>query len=406
MHVLQVFNEYRSRFNGEEMVVKQIDQLIQKYGGQSTMWIRSSQTIEASLSGKAKAFFSGIYDQASHDEMLKKLDEVQPDIVHVHNVYPLFSPSILVACKKRGIPTVMSLHNQNLTCPKSDHLRDGKICESCFGGKEYHCVLKNCRGNIIESIAYATRSGLAYHLGWFRKNVTLFLAMTNFAQRRLVQAGYPEERIVVLPNMVDIPPQTCTPSQGEYIAFAGRLSEEKGITTLLKAARMVPDCPIHLAGNGPLEEELKRQAPPNVVFRGRLDRQQMLDFYKHARALVLPSICFEMCPLVILEAMAMGLPVIASQTGGLGELVDDNHTGFLFQRANAEELSYRLQQIWNGPVLSDRMGQNGREKAEREYTQAIFAQRLFSYYDQARELCGHTSLTDVPACEELELAGV
>jgi glycosyltransferase involved in cell wall biosynthesis len=388
MFILQVFNEYRSRFNGEEAVVKQIDALLRKHGHETYLWTRSSQDIENSLTGKMKAFFSGIYDQASHDEMLKMIDIHQPDVLHVHNVYPLFSPSILVAAKKRNIPVVMSLHNQNLTCPKSDHLYKGKVCERCFGGKEYNCVLRNCRENIIESIGYAARSSLAYQQGWFRNNVTLFLAMTNFAQKRLAKAGYPDDRIVVLPNMVDIPESSCDPSQGDYIAFAGRLSTEKGIETLLAAAKSVPEAQIHLAGNGPIEEQLKAIAPPNIVFRGRLDRQQMLAFYRNARALVLPSICFEMCPLVILEAMAMGLPVIASQTGGLGELVDDGETGFLFERGNSGELAHRLRQLWNGPALCNRMGQKGRIKAIREYSETVFTDRLFSYYEQARTLVG------------------
>lgn len=403
MFILQVFNEYRSRFNGEEAVVKQIDALLRSHGHDTYLWTRSSQDIESSLSGKMKAFFSGIYDQASHDDMLKMIDLHQPDVIHVHNVYPLFSPSILVAAKKRRVPVVMSLHNQNLTCPKSDHLYKGKVCERCFGGKEYNCVLRNCRENIVESIAYATRSTLAHQQGWFRNNVTLFLAMTTFAQRRLAKAGYPEDRIVVLPNMVDIPHESTHPAQGDYIAFAGRLSTEKGIESLLAAAKMVPEVQIHLAGSGPIEDELKAAAPPNVVFRGRLDRQQMLAFYRQARALVLPSICFEMCPLVILEAMAMGLPVIASRTGGLGELVDDGETGFLFERGNSSELAHRLTQLWNGPGLCTRLGQAGRIKAIREYSETVFTERLFGYYEQARELVGRPA--ESVAIDALELAG-
>ncbi len=402
MFILQVFNEYRSRFNGEEGVVKHLDSLLRKHGHETYLWTRSSQDIENSLTGKMKAFFSGIYDQASHDDMLKMIDIHQPDVIHVHNVYPLFSPSILVAAKKRNVPVVMSLHNQNLTCPKADHLYKGKVCERCFGGKEYNCVLRNCRENMIESIGYAARSSLAYHQGWFRDNVTLFLAMTKFAQKRLAKAGYPEDRIVVLPNMVDIPEESCEPAEGKYIAFAGRLSTEKGIETLLSAAKMVPDAQIHLAGSGPIEEHLKQIAPPNVVFRGRLDRGQMLEFYRNARAFVLPSICFEMCPLVILEAMAMGLPVIASQTGGLGELVDDGDTGFLFERGNAGELAHRLRQLWNGPALCSRLGQRGRVKAMREYSETVFTDRLFGYYDQALALAGKS--VPAPDVTSLELA--
>lgn len=386
MHVLQVFNEYRSRFNGEEQVVRQIGELLKSHGHRVDNWIRSSQDIESSLVGKAKAFVGMTWSSEAAAAMRKRLNDDRPDVVHAHNLYPLFSPSVLNECRRAGVPVVVSLHNQQLTCPKSDHLRNGSICEKCFGGKTWNCATNNCRDNILESVGYAVRSGLAHARGWVRDNATLILGMTEFSRQRLVRAGYPEGKIRVLPNSVPLPTTSCDPSIGQYIAFAGRLSEEKGLRVLVEAAKLIPEVPIHLAGDGPLREELERTAPANVRLLGRVDRNEMPDFYRNSRALVLPSTCYEMCPLTILEAMANGLPVVASQTGGLGELVDDEVTGHLVARGEAAPLADAIRAFWESPQLAATMGQAGRVKAEQEFTEAVYLERLLGFYEEAKSL--------------------
>ena len=382
MRILQLFNQYRSRFNGEQEVVGQIERLLADDGHTVETWQRSSQDIEATLAGKATAFSKMVWSREAAGAMSAKIDAFAPDVIHVHNLYPLFSPSVLKSAADRGVPVVMSLHNQALTCPKADHLRNGSICEKCFGGREWNCVTHNCRGSIVESIGYAVRSAAASRGGWFRDRVDRFLAMTEFARERLIRAGYPTEKLAVLPNSVRLPEQTATPTEGEYLAFAGRLSEEKGLRVLVAAAAQCPDVPIHLAGDGPLAAELREHAGRNVVFRGRLSHDEMDEFYARARAVVLPSTCFEMCPLTILEAMAGGLPVIASQTGGLGELVDHDSTGLLVTRGEAAPLASAMQRLWTDDAAAASMGQAGRIKAEAEYTERVFLDRLLGHYDE------------------------
>ena len=290
---------------------------------------------------------------------------------------------MLKACRKAGVPVVLSLHNQGLTCPKADHLRDGKICEKCFGGKTWNCVRHNCRGSIVESVGYAVRAGAAHHRGWFADNATLVLGMTEFSRDRLVRAGYPAEKIRVLPNGVPLPAETTDPAAGAYVAFAGRLSEEKGLRSLIEAAKLAPEVPLRLAGDGPIADELRAAAPPNVTFLGRVAREDMPAFYAGSRALVLPSTCFEMCPLTILEAMGHGLPVVASQTGGLGELVADGRTGRLFPRGEAEPLAAALREVWSDAAKASLWGGAGRRRAEAEFSEDVFAARLLSLYEEA-----------------------
>lgn len=399
MRILQVYNQYRSLFNGEEKVVMDTVEMLRDGGHQVDLWMRSSRDFAESVAGKAKAFFSGVYSREAHAAMESRLHEHPVDAVHAHNLYPLFSPSILSACRKQNVPVLLSLHNQNLTCPKADHLRNGSICELCTGaGREVHCVLQNCRGNLVESIGYAVRSAVARKLGLFHDNVTLFVALTEFAKRRLVANGFRESQIRVLPNTAPDVDQPVDPARGEYIAFAGRLSEEKGVATLLAAASQATETPVALAGSGPLDDFVQTNASPNVRLRGRLDESQMGDFYRGARALVLPSTCFEMCPLVILEAMAHGLPVIASRIGGLGELVDDGETGLLFEPGDADDLAGKLRRLWNDAELCRRLGRAGREKAVREYSSETYLKRLTGLYREAAELCGRS--IDEPGDDE------
>ena len=381
--VLQVYNQYRSLFNGEDAVVEQTAHLIEKHGGQVRMLLRSSRDIDQGLLGKASAFWSGIYSRRAYREMMRALREDRPDVVHVHNLYPLFSPSILVACRRAGVPAVVSIHNQQLTCPKSDHLYRGKICERCIVGHEYNCVLQNCRGNIFESFAYATRSYVARRMRFFHNNVTLLIALSQFSKGRLIQAGFPAEQIVVLPNMVPQVDQPVDPGAGQYVAFAGRMSPEKGIETLLGASRELPEISVRLAGEGPIETELRSAMPANARMMGLLDLPAMQSFYRGAKFFVLPSRSYEMCPLVVLEAMSHGLPVITSRLGGQAELVVDGVTGFLFDPDDQQDLKRKMQQLWHDPELCRRMGAAGYAIASEKYGEGTYFARLTGIYDRA-----------------------
>ena len=386
MRILQLYNQYRSLCGGEECVVYDIMAILKKRGVQTRLDMRTSRGLERSLAGKIRAFWNGIYSISSYNEMVNVIKEEKPDIVHVHNLYPLFSPSVLVACRKNGIPTVMNIHNFALTCPNTCHLYKERVCDRCLGGHEYWCVIRNCTGIIFKSFGYALRSAVARKFRLFHDNVTIFIALTEFARRRLVEAGSPEERIVVVPNMVSIPDSAIDPSKGRYAAFAGRMSPEKGVDTLFAAATKLPEIPVRIAGDGPIINELVGKAPENVEFTGLLDTQKMAAFYQNARFILLPSMWFEGCPMVILEAMSHGLPVIASRIGGIPELVDDGVTGFLFEPGNAKELAEKMKLLWDNPDLCRQMGKAGREKAIREYSEDVYYKRLMAVYKKATEI--------------------
>jgi glycosyltransferase involved in cell wall biosynthesis len=381
MKLLQIYNQYRSLFGGEETVMRMTAALVEKHGGQAELFLRSSRTLGNNRARKIRAFGSGFYSIAAGEAVFKAIEVYRPDVVHAHNLYPLISPSALLACRRAGVPVVVSFHNHAQTCPNTDHLRQGRICERCFGGNEIFCVRHNCRKNIFESVAYAGRSYFARRLRLFKDHVDAFIPLTQFAKKRLVAAGFDAARVRVLPNMVDLNRRVVDPAKGAYVAFAGRLSREKGLNTLLEAARRLKHVRFRLAGDGPLGDKLRAAAPPNVKMVGQLTGPEMRAFYTGSRLIVLPSQCFEMCPLVISEAMSHGLPVVASKIGGIPELVDAGRTGLLFEPGQAADLADQIDTLWNDTQLSRQMGTQGRAKAEAQYGESAYYRRLAAIYD-------------------------
>jgi glycosyltransferase involved in cell wall biosynthesis len=336
--------------------------------------------------GKVKAFLSGIYSRSAYHAMRGCLEAMAPDVVHVHNLYPFFSPSVLVACRQARIPVILHYHNHHLTCPITFHFREGKICERCVGGKEHWCVLKNCRNNHLESVGYALRSAFARKLNLFADNVTVFLAASNFMKQRLIEAGFCEERILVVPFASTS--SQCSANEpvdrvGQYVVYVGRLSPEKGVGTLIAAARQLPYVKFLLAGDGPSRAELEESAPANVKFLGWLNSAELSDLYKNARIAVMPCILLEPFGLVITDAMENGLPVIVSAIAGPAEIVDHGRTGLHFEPGNPDDLANAIEKLWKDPELCQLMGRAGREKVDREYSADRYYERLMAVYGKA-----------------------
>jgi len=365
-----------------------ISSMLRHKGHKIFIFKRKSGNIKG-LWRKICAFTKSIYSSSAKKEFSTILKREHPDVVHVHNLYPLISPSVLVACRESDVPVVMTCHNYRLICPTGLFFDGGEICKRCKDGREYWCVLKNCRNNIFESFCYASRNAVARKMRFFQDNVTFYVPPTEFVKHKLVDAGFPEEWIRVIPNMVSIPDSDVDPSSGDYVAYAGRISPEKGIDTLLAAATKVHEVPVRLAGEGPRMAQMVKDAPKNAIFVGFLKGVDISAFYEKARFLVVSSICFESFGLVVVEAMSYGLPVIASRIGGIPEIVEDGVTGFLFEPGNADELAEKMKLLWENPELCRQMGKAGREKAIREYSEDVYYERLMAVYDEALAMSMH-----------------
>jgi glycosyltransferase involved in cell wall biosynthesis len=386
MNVIQVNNWSRNR-GGIEVMVETTMDLLSKRGIAVSLMARNSEELARGFRGKVHAFLSGFYSLSSKRRLRSLIKNLRADIIHAHNIYPFISPSVLSTCRQEQVPIVMSIHSYFLTCPTYYHFRNNQICEKCGNGKEYWCVIMNCRDNIYESFSYGLRSIMARKMRLFEKNVTLFIALSEYSRRQLINSGgFRGSQIVVLPNMVPIPKNVANPFGGNYAAFLGRFSYEKGIDILLKAAESIPKIRLRLAGNWSTMPELLKRKPKNSEFVGFLDREKLVTFYLNARFLIVPSRCYEVCPLVILEAMSYGLPVIAPRAGGLPELIGDGVNGLLFEPGNFEDLATKMKMLWENPNLCQRMGQAGRDKVIQGYSEERYYARLMAVYKQAIEI--------------------
>jgi glycosyltransferase involved in cell wall biosynthesis len=405
MHICLIHNEY-GRPSGEEAVVRSIHQLLTVHGHRVTTMMRSSAEFDGSRLGKASAFFTGIYNPYSRSAFRRMLRRERPDIVHVHNLYPLISPSVLIEARAAGVPVVMTVHNYRLVCPNGLHMAHGKLCERCLGGKEYNCVLNNCEGSIFKSLGYAVRNHVARNRRWYRNNVTMYAVLTEFQRRRLIAAGYPAERLMVVPNMVDAAglaqvtgkgdgqfdgqggeagdanASAAVPGQG-YVGYVGRISPEKGIPELLAAARSLPEIPFRAAGAFDRMAHLLDSAPANFQFLGHVDRAALGAFYQSSRIIVLCSTCFEGFPTVLVEAMVRSKPVVCSRLGGMPEIVEDGVHGLLIEPGNAEDLARKIRFLWERPELCAQMGAAGQRKALSTYSTVRYHERLMGVYERA-----------------------
>ena len=261
--ILIVHNDY-GKYSGEEAVVDKMAGIFAGLGYDVAQLRMSTAGARDSLSGKMRGFFAGINSPAGVRAMREALDREKPDLVNVHNLYPFISPAALRECRKAGVPVVMTIHNFRLMCPTGLFMRDNRPCELCLErGNEWGCVRYNCEHSMLKSIGYAARNAVARIRRHYIDCVDMFACITDFQRRKLIEAGFPPERLTVIPNSVDVDMDVAATGIGGYVAYSGRISREKGVDLIIEAARRNPDIPFRLAG-AVRDKELIEQLPPNV----------------------------------------------------------------------------------------------------------------------------------------------
>jgi glycosyltransferase involved in cell wall biosynthesis len=377
-----VHNAY-GKVSGEEIVIDYLVQLLQSRGVTVKRFSRSSAEIETTRLGRIQAFFSGIHSPFSRRAFGQFLREMRPDVVHIHNLYPLISPSILPECTAQGIPVVMTVHNFRLACPNGLLLSHGEVCHRCLGGREYWCVLRNCENDIFKSTGYALRTVAARVLRRYYDDVNHFICLSEFQRNMLVKEGLPADRVSILANPMSFTSETISSKKTHnYVAYVGRISPEKDVMTLIEAARRLGDLQFKFAGDYHRMPEVIKQKPDNCEFLGQLNAEEIVQFYQNARIIVFATRCYEGFPTVLLEAMSHGLPVICSRIGGLPEIVDDKITGLLYEPGNADELADHLRTLWQNPTLCQKLGEAGLRKARKDYAAERLLDRLLGIYEK------------------------
>lgn len=275
--------------------------------------------------------FKIIYSHMAKKKLGRVLDSFRPDVVHMNNINFQLTPSVIYAVKKRNIPLVQTVHDYQMICP--NHLlynfAENRPCAKCVTGSKLNCFRYRCiHASAVKSLLGTMEAWLYAALKTY-KLVDLYICPSCFLEQKLICAhDFYKDKTYRLCNFIE-KPKVCGAYDGQnpYIVYVGRLSKEKGISLLAQAARLLPDYRFVAIGNGPDAAEL--EGIPNVELRGFLTGEALTAAVAAAKALILPSVCYENCPLTILEAHAMGVPVITMNSGGMAELVEDDVTGTL-----------------------------------------------------------------------------
>lgn len=379
MKVLLVHNDY-GKYSGEEAVVDKMAAMLGGLGHEVAQLRMTTAGARESLSGKIRGFVSGVYCPGGVQAMREALRREKPDVVNVHNLFPFISPAALRECRKAGVPVIMTVHNFRLICPTGLFMRNNRPCELCLEkGNEWGCVRYNCEHSMLKSVGYAARNAVARMRRHYLDCVDRFACITDFQRRKLIAAGFPAERIVVIPNSIDTSAEPSSSTDGGYVAFSGRISGEKGVDMIIETARRNPGIPFRLAG-AVRDKELVENLPENVKLMGHLSGADFERFNSDARFFVMASRCYEGFPMAILEAARYGKPTIAPDHGGFSEIIGKGTEaiGVLFSPNDTDSLSAAVESLWADSAESARLGTAANTKLRTQYSTEVISSKWAS----------------------------
>lgn len=384
MRILSLHNRYQLP-GGEDVVVSMERELLEANGHCVELFEVNNDHITTSIE-KAKSAVNSIYSISSKTQILQRIASFKPDIVHVHNFFPLLSPSVYYACREAAVPVIQTLHNYRLLCLNSYFFREGKVCEDCLGKSfAWPGVVHSCyRDSKTGSAVIGAMQSVHRTLQTWNKVVDVYITVTEFARQKYIQGNLPASKLVVKPNFI-YPDPKVGKGQGNYALFVGRLSPEKGLETLLKAwEKLAEKIPLKIVGDGPLANMVASTAQrfKGVEWLGRLPKQEVLKLMKDAQALIFPSLWYEGFPLVIVEAYAVGLPVIASNLGSQSSLVEHGRTGLHFRPGDPEDLVAQVEWALTHPAALAHIRRETRAEFEAKYTAEKNYQMLMDIYER------------------------
>jgi glycosyltransferase involved in cell wall biosynthesis len=388
MRILIVHNRYTQR-GGEDVVFEAETALLRVHGHEVFTWETYNDQVKGQSAFNAAA--NAIWSLDSQKELSALLQKYRPEVVHFHNTFLRISPAAYYTCQEAGVPVVQTLHNYRLLCPAANLLRDGKVCEACLGNWglwpsiRYGCWHSSSAQTAVVAAMLVTHRWLKT----WQNQVDLYVAMTNFARQKFIEAGIPEEKIVVKPNFIapakELP---AAPLPKEPFAlFVGRLSPEKGPELVIRAWESLPDIPIKLVGDGYLAPQLKEAVrqfgDDRVEFCGQRSQEEVYKMMGEARLLLVPSIGYEGMPLTLIEAFSHHLPVIATRHGAMQEIVQHGTTGLHFKPQDAADLAYWVRWAWEHPAEMKVMADRGFLEFQEKYSPEANYQQLMNIYQRA-----------------------
>jgi glycosyltransferase involved in cell wall biosynthesis len=372
VRILLIHNSYQKR-GGEEVLFETERRVLLARGHEVLEYCRTNDEIRrATTVEKLTLPLRTVWAWDSYSDVRKICVEKRPSVALAFNTMPLVSPAVVYACRSAKTPLIQHIQNYRLMCAAGTLFRDGGVCEECLDHGAWRGVLHACYRDSRLASATVTAHTTLHKIAktWSRK-VNAFIAPSAFIRDFAVRGGIPHDKIYLKPNCVEPDPGR----RGEwerFALFAGRLSAEKGIWTLIRAwAQLDPCIPLRIAGDGPLRGELEVFASDkglkNVAFLGALPHEEVLALMKRARLVVFPTECYEGFPMTVVEALACGAAIVASDLGAVREVLREGDTGYFFDAGNITSLANRIISLWNSAELN-RVSAHARAEYEAKYT--------------------------------------
>jgi len=328
-----------------------------------------------------------IYSPEARRRVERLIDDLQPQIGHVHVIDHWISPSVLYALRAKGLPVVKSVNDHKLVCPNYLLYNPNKetVCEKCVEGHFYNILLERCHKSSFYSSALLC-AGMYIHkwMGVYNNLIDIYMVSNRHKEQMLIRAGYDPQKIRVVPHPINVYSYHPDNDYGDYCLYFGRFTREKGILTLFRAVEEIPNIKLAMVGTGPQEKELvewvRLKGLHNIVFWGPKWKEELTAILSKARFVIVPSEWYEGTPMAIYQSFAMGKAVIGSNIGGIPDGIDDGVNGLLFKPADSCDLRLKIKMLWDNPLLAVEMGRKARAWVETELNPQKYYERIISIY--------------------------
>lgn len=336
-----------------------------------------SINFSGNIKEKIKATNRIFYSQTVKKNFLRLIDEFKPDIVHLNNIHSYISPYIGEIAHKKGIKVIWSLHDYKLVCPTYLCLRNGKTCDLCIKRGPFNVLTNKCMKNSLSASILAYLEAIVWNKKRLAKNTNKFIAPSNFMKEKMILGGFPSNKLHTLPHFTNRQFTPAHQTKQNYYCFVGRLSEEKGLKTLINVAKQLP-YKLIVIGTGPLKDSFNLNNKTNIEFVGFKEWDEIQSIIKNAKFLVSPSECFEVFGLSNIEAQCLGTPVLGANIGGIPEVIEEHQNGLLFESGNSDDLKEKIELMFRTPFDYTTISQKAREK----YSAENYYQELIKIYNE------------------------
>lgn len=330
-----------------------------------------------------------IYSKKNKQKMKEALEDFKPDIVHLNNFQRQLSASIIEPIKEKNIPIVFTAHDVQAICPAIVMLDSNKnICEKCMKGKYINCTKSKCiKESMLKSVLGTIEAQYYRYKKIYKDKIDFIITPSEFYREKLIEDGISKEKIEAIHNFINIEEYNIEKKDEGYGLYFGRLSKEKGILNLMEAIKNLKDGVLYIAGEGPEKENIikfinENKLQERVRLLGFLDSCKIKKYVANSRFVVVPSIWYENCPYSILETLAIGKPIIGSKIAGIPELIDDNMSGLLYEYNNVEELTEKMNILYENQSLANQLGENAKKIAQQKYSKEKYYNKINDIYNK------------------------